>query len=147
MKDPLWMILEEKGREVHRVSTDDTVVVAVKAMNDHGIGSILVMEDNVPVGIFTERDVLRRVVAEGRSPAATRVGEVMTSDVVVVSPTTTIEEAMAVVTQKRCRHLPVVDDDEVVGMVSIGDLTRWVTRGQVFELQQLTNYITDRYPA
>jgi CBS domain-containing protein len=75
------------------------------------------------------------------------VGDVMTREVIVVTPTTTVEEAMAIVTEKRCRHLPVVEQDRVTGMISIGDLTRWVTRGHVFELQQLINYITDKYPA
>ncbi|HEX9592736.1 MAG TPA: CBS domain-containing protein [bacterium] len=147
MKDPLWMLLEEKGRVVHSVAPDTTVVDAVNAMNAHRLGAVLVVEQGEPVGIFTERDVLRRVVTPGLPPASTLVGDVMTREVIVVTPTTTVEEAMAIVTEKRCRHLPVVEQDRVTGMISIGDLTRWVTRGHVFELQQLINYITDKYPA
>jgi CBS domain-containing protein len=141
------MLLEEKGRVVHSVAPDTTVVDAVNAMNAHRLGAVLVVEQGEPVGIFTERDVLRRVVTPGLPPASTLVGDVMTREVIVVTPTTTVEEAMAIVTEKRCRHLPVVEQDRVTGMISIGDLTRWVTRGHVFELQQLINYITDKYPA
>jgi len=147
MKDPLWMLLEDKGRVVHTVALDATVVEAVDRMNSHGVGAVLVMDRDQLVGIFTERDVLHRVVTSGLHPGSTPVNQVMTHEVIFVSPATTVEEAMAIVTEKRCRHLPVLDQGRVVGLISIGDLTRWVTRGQVFELQQLINYITDRYPA
>jgi CBS domain-containing protein len=147
MKDPLWMVLEDKGRLIHSVAPDTAVVDAVGTMNSHGVGAVLVMDGDELVGIFTERDVLRRVVTSGLDPAFTPVSKVMTHEVIFVTPTTTVEEAMAVVTEKRCRHLPVQDQGRVAGLISIGDLTRWVTRGQVFELQQLVNYITDRYPA
>ena len=147
MKDPLWMLLDEKGRAVHSIAPDTTVVEAVKAMNAHRVGAVLVVEHGEPIGIFTERDVLRRVVTPGLPPASTRVRDVMTDEVIVVNRATTVEEAMAIVTEKRCRHLPVMEDGRVTGIISIGDLTRWVTRGQIFELQQLINYVTDRYPA
>ena len=147
MKDPLWMLLEDKGREIHSVTPETAVVDAVDTMNSHRVGALLVMDGEELVGMFTERDILCRVVSPGLHPAATRVRDVMTREVMFVSPTTTVEEAMGIITAKRCRHLPVQDGGRVVGVISIGDLTRWVTRGQVFQLQQLINYITDRYPA
>lgn len=147
MKDPLWMLLDEKGRAVHTVAPDATVVEAVDAMNAQRVGALLVVEHGEPIGIFTERDVLRRVVMPGLPPASTRVRDVMTDEVIVVTPKTTVEEAMAIVTEKRCRHLPVMEEEGVTGIISIGDLTRWVTRGHVYELQQLINYVTDKYPA
>lgn len=147
MKDPLWMLLDEKGRAVHSVAPDATVVEAVDAMNAQRVGALLVVDHGEPVGIFTERDVLQRVVMPGLPPASTRVRDVMTDEVIVVTPKTTVEEAMAIVTEKRCRHLPVMEEDGVTGIISIGDLTRWVTRGHVYELQQLINYVTDKYPA
>jgi CBS domain-containing protein len=147
MKNPLSMLLEDKGRGVHTVSPDALVVDAVDTMNVHRVGALLVVDQGEPVGIFTERDVLRRVVSPGLPPSSTSVGDVMSREVIVVTPTTTVEEAMAIVTEKRCRHLPVMEQQRVTGIISIGDLTRWVTRGREFEIQQLVNYITDKYPA
>jgi CBS domain-containing protein len=147
MKDALRLILEDKGSDVRSVSPGATVVEAVRSMNEHGIGALLVLEGDAPVGIFTERDVLRRVLDAGRDPAATRVSEVMTEKLVCVGPGTTVEEAMAVITERRCRHLPVTEGGKVLGMVSSGDLTRWVTRGQAFEIDRLVEYVTSRYPA
>jgi len=99
-----------------------------------------------PLGIFTERDVLCRVVAEGRDPTKTRVVDVMTQEVVAVRSTTSVEEAMAVFTEKRFRHLPVVDDGELKGLVSSGDLTRRMSRSQEGHIQDLMNFITGKYP-
>ena len=96
--------------------------------------------------VFTERDVLFRIVDEGRNPNATLVADVMTAKPVVVTSTTTVSEAMAIVSEKRCRHLPVVEENRLVGLVSSGDLTHWVTRNQEFHIQDLVNFITDKYP-
>jgi CBS domain-containing protein len=142
----LSVILDTKGHTLHSIAPDVTVLDAVHAMNTAGIGSLLVMNGDEVVGIFTERDVLRRVVAAELDPKTTKVAKVMTRDLVTVRKTTTVTEAMAVVTEKRCRHLPVVDEDQFLGMVSIGDLTRWVSREQAFHIQDLVNYITGRYP-
>jgi CBS domain-containing protein len=142
MKEPVSAILGEKGRQVHTTSPDATVAEAVEAMNQARIGSLIVLEGERPIGIFTERDVLVRVVAEGRESRATRIAEVMTREPVVISPDTTIEEAMVIVTEKRCRHLPVLDGDRLVGMVSIGDLTRWLVRDQRHRIKDLVHYIT-----
>jgi CBS domain-containing protein len=116
-------------------------------MNDNRIGGLLVLSGGAPVGIFTERDVLVRVVAEGRDPEGTLVGEVMSANLAVVGPDTTVEEAMAICTDKRCRHLPVMDGDELLGLISSGDLTLWVTKIQSAEIQDLVRYIRGEHPA
>ncbi len=139
---PIHQILEEKGSHVERVGPDETVADAVRRMNEHKIGSVLVMEGDEVVGIFTERDVLTRVVAEKKDPDATKISDVMTSELVVVSPDTTVENAMLIITKKRCRHLPVLADGKLVGMVSIGDVTRWMIRHQRHEIHDLVSYIT-----
>ena len=120
----LKTVLADKGRQVYVVSPNTSVRQAVREMNEKGVGALLVVDHGDPVGIFTERDVLRRVVDPGLNPDATLVRRVMTVEIAVVEPTTTVEQAMSVMTQKRCRHLPVVEDGRVVGMVSIGDLDR-----------------------
>ena len=145
--DTLNTLLKNKGRTVHAVDPEATVLDAVRKMNQERIGALLVMSGNDLVGIFTERDVLTRVVDQRRDPAATRVAEVMTAKPVVVTAAATIIEAMAIVSEKRCRHLPVVDEGRLVGLVSAGDLTHWVTRGHEYQIQDLVNYITGKYPA
>ncbi len=135
-------ILEEKGRDVLRIDADATVLEAVQLMVDENVGSLLVTEGGEIAGIVTERDYLRRVTLEGRTAEETRVGEIMSSPLVVVDPETTIEECMAVMTDRRIRHLPVAAGDDVVGLVSIGDLVKYTSRQQSFEIRYLTNYIT-----
>ncbi len=146
MNDPVRAILDEKGRQVHRIGPEAMVSDAARAMNDAKVGSVVVVDAERPVGIFTERDLMGRVVCRGSDPGATRVRDVMTRELVVIEPTTTVREAMLIVTEKRCRHLPVVEGDRLVGMISIGDLTRWLVRGQQHEIDQLTKYITGSYP-
>jgi CBS domain-containing protein len=139
-------ILAEKSGDVIRIAGDATVFDAVKAMVDANVGAILVAGDdpNAIDGIFTERDYLRRIAVEGRTSRDTLVREVMTSPVMVVSPETTIEEAMALMTDRRIRHAPVVDGDNLVGIVSIGDLVRQQSLEQSFQVRYLTEYITAR---
>ncbi len=146
MESTLGMILQEKGSAVHSVAPDATVLDAVRMMNRAGIGSLLVLNGDEVIGIFTERDVLRRVVDAGFDASATTVAKVMTRELVTVGPATTITEAMTVVTEKRCRHLPVMDGERLLGLISIGDLTRWYTRSQEIQIRDLVNYITGRYP-
>jgi CBS domain-containing protein len=146
MTDTLAVILDEKGDTVHSVAPTASVLDAVRKMNDARIGALLVLEDDRPVGMFTERDVLTRVVGQKRNPGDTTVADVMSTEVVAVKPGTTVDEAMAVITERRCRHLPVIEDGRLRGMVSIGDLTRWVTRKQRYEIQDLVNFITGKYP-
>lgn len=149
MHMPLSVILAAKEREdIFSVPPEASVLEAVQLMNREKIGSVLVCGAQGAVGIFTERDVLVRVVVAGRDPAQTPVGEIMTRPFVAVRTSTTIEEAMRIITAKRHRHLPVRDDDEqIVGVVSIGDLTRWIVRDQENRIEGLFDYISGRYPA
>lgn len=146
MVETLSSVLTEKGETVHSVAPEATVLDAVRKMNEQRIGALVVCSNQDIVGMFTERDVLIRVVDRGRDPSTTQISDVMSTELVVVKPTTTVEEAMAVITERRCRHLPVMKDGQLVGLVSIGDLTRWVTRNQETQIQDLVNFITCRYP-
>jgi CBS domain-containing protein len=138
-------ILEEKGHDVLKIDGDATVLDAVKRMVEANVGSLLVTEGDDVAGIVTERDYLRRaaLVAE-RADNETRVREIMTSPLVVATPDTPIDECMALMTDRRIRHVPVVDGADVVGLVSIGDLVKFKAAQQSFELQYLTDYITAR---
>lgn len=135
-------ILDEKGGEVYEIDAGASVYDAVERMVDLGVGSLLVTEGGDVAGIVTERDYLRRVTLEGRTDRETCVREIMSSPLVVATPETTIDECMALMTDRRIRHVPVVEDDRVVGMVSIGDLVKFQSREQSFEIQYLTQYIT-----
>ena len=137
-------ILSEKGGGVISISGDATVFDAVKMMVEANVGAILVTgrDPDKIEGIFTERDYLRRIAVEGRTSRETLVRDVMTSPVIVVGPETTVEEAMALMTDRRIRHAPVVDDDRLLGMVSIGDLVRLQSQEQSFKIRYLTEYIT-----
>jgi CBS domain-containing protein len=137
-------ILEHKGRKVFSIEGDATVFDAVSAMVEANIGAILVTDDDGIAGIFTERDYLRRIAVEELAARETPVREVMTSPVIFVTPETSIEETMALMTDRRIRHTPVLDGDELVGMVSIGDLVQSQSRQQSFQIQYLTEYISAR---
>jgi CBS domain-containing protein len=136
-------ILDEKGHDVLKIAGDATVLDAVKRMVDANVGSLLVTEGDDIAGIVTERDYLRRaaLVAE-RTDNETPVREIMTSPLVVATPETPIDECMALMTERRIRHVPVVDGGDVVGIVSIGDVVKFKSKQQSFELQYLTEYIT-----
>ena len=135
-------ILDEKGREVLEIDAEATVFDAVRTMVEHNVGSLLVTEGGEVVGIVTERDYLRRVTLEGRTDRETRVGDIMSGPLVIVTPETSIDECMALMTDRRIRHLPVVEEGDVVGLVSIGDLVKFKSKQQSFEIQYLTDYIT-----
>lgn len=135
-------ILSEKGTDVLRIQSDATVFEAVSAMVDSNVGAILVTGDDDRIaGIFTERDYLRRIAVEGRTSRDTLVREVMTAPVIAVGPETTVEEAMALMTDRRIRHAPVVDGNRLLGIVSIGDLVRQQSQEQSFTIRYLTEYI------
>jgi len=134
-------ILEEKGSEVLEIDADESVLEAVGQMVENNVGSLLVTEGGEVTGIVTERDYLRRVTLEGRTEEAP-VREIMSSPLVVASIDTTIDECMALMTDRRIRHVPVVEGGEVVGMVSIGDLVKFKSKLQTFEIQFLNDYIT-----
>jgi CBS domain-containing protein len=135
-------ILEDKGHEVLQIEDGATVFDAVKTMVDAAVGSLLVTDGGEIKGIFTERDYLRRMTLEGRDDKETSVREVMSSPLVVVTPQHTIDECMAMMTDRRIRHLPVVDGGDVVGIVSIGDIVKFKSKQQSFEIKYLTDYIT-----
>ena len=135
-------ILGSKGHEVFSVGPENTVFDAVKMMSDKNIGALLVMEGEKLVGIFSERDYARKVILEGRFSKDTLVRDVMTRSVLCVPPDRTVDECMALMTDKRTRHLPVVDKKHVVGMVSIGDLVKSIISEQKFMIDQLQHYIS-----
>ena len=135
-------ILGDKGGRVLKIEASASVFEAVQEMVDANVGSLLVTDGGDIVGIVTERDYLRRVTLEGRTDKDTAVGEIMTAPLVVVTLETEIDECMAVMTDRRIRHLPVVEDGDVVGVVSIGDLVKFRSKQQSFEIQYLTDYIT-----
>ncbi len=137
-------ILEEKGGNVIRIGGDATVLEAVQAMVEANVGALLVTgsDENDVEGIFTERDYLRRVAVKGLGERETPVRAVMTTPVVVITPDTEVEEAMALMTDRRIRHVPVVSEDTLVGMISIGDLVRLQSEQQSFQIRYLTEYIS-----
>jgi CBS domain-containing protein len=143
--DTIQDILEEKGYEVHFIAPEATALQAVDLMCARRIGALLVATAEATLGIITERDVLTRVILERREPAETRVERVMTRAVVCVHLDTRVREAMALMTERRCRHLPVVADGGVVGMVSIGDLVRSASHEQEIEIRMLTEYVRGGY--
>jgi CBS domain-containing protein len=138
----LSKILEDKGGDVLTIAADASVYEAVKRMVDANVGSLLVTDGGAIAGIVTERDYLRRVTLEGRTAEDTPVRDIMTSPLIVATPETPIDECMALMTDRRIRHVPVVKDGDVVGMVSIGDLVKFKSKQQSFEIQYLTDYIT-----
>jgi CBS domain-containing protein len=135
-------ILARKGASVVTVGLDNNVLDAAKLMTDRGIGSVLVLDGGKVVGIFTERDVMRRIVAEQRNPVAVKVREVMSTSLATATMTTTIEDCAAMMTERRVRHLPVLEGDKLVGVVSIGDLMAYRVAEQAETIKQLQNYVS-----
>jgi CBS domain-containing protein len=143
----LRTILDGKpDQTVHYVGPDATVHEAVSTMCKKRIGALLVEENGAPIGIISERDIMQRLVLERRDPASTRVADIMTRDVLCIDPDHEPEQVMAIMTERRVRHIPVVEGRTVVGLVSIGDLVRWVSRNQDFEIRALRDYVCGVYP-
>lgn len=138
-------VLRVKGTMVHSVESSASVYDAVRLMNERRVGSVLAVENQRLVGILSERDVLRRVVPDGLDARATEVRDVMTGQVYTVRPESGVREVMRLMTDRRVRHIPVVHEDEVVGLVSIGDLTKWVSRDLQQEVYDLSSYIAGAY--
>ncbi|MDH3672406.1 MAG: CBS domain-containing protein [Gammaproteobacteria bacterium] len=134
-------LLDKKGHEVSSVHPHDSVFDAIKKMADAKIGALIVLVDDQIVGIVTERDYARNVILKGKSSRETPVRDIMTTGVVCARADQTIEECMAVMTEKRIRHLPVVDQERLVGLVSIRDLVKSIIADQTFTIEQLTHYI------
>lgn len=137
-------ILVDKGSEVYRIEPDATVFEAVTQMVDRNCGALLVMLEDDIVGIITERDYLRKVAVAGRSSKTATVREIMVSSLIIVEPDTDIDEALALITDQRIRHLPVVSDNKLFGMISIGDLVKYKTKEQAFQIKHLEEYISAR---
>jgi CBS domain-containing protein len=144
--DPVGLILKQKGARVYSISPDATVYEALEKMAEHDIGALVVVDENVIVGVMSERDYARKVILAGRSSKEIKVHEIMSSPAVTVSPNTTVDECMLRMTDKRCRHLPVVDEGKLLGVVSIGDLVHWIITAQDLTIRQLEDYITGKYP-
>jgi CBS domain-containing protein len=139
-------ILHHKGASIWSVAPDTTVFDSIKLMSHKNIGALLVMKDNKLAGVFSERDYTRKVVLKGKSSKTTAVEEIISSPVISVTPKETIEECMRLMTEHRIRHLPVIEGDRVVGIVSIGDLVNWIISAQNVALTQMEAYISGQYP-
>jgi CBS domain-containing protein len=135
-------ILAVKGHDIWSVEPDTSVYDAIKLMADKGIGALLVLKDRQLVGIISERDYARKVILQGRASKTTPVSEIMTSRVIYAYPEQNIEECMALMTDKRIRHLPVLDQGQLIGVISIGDLVKSIIVEQKFIIEQLEKYIT-----
>ncbi len=142
MNTSIDTLLEFKGHQIYSVPSFTTVVEAVREMNAHNIGSVLVMDGGQLLGLFSARDVLRKVIAEEYDPRTTQVGEVMHVQYPLLTPNMTSDEAMRIFEEQHCRHLPVIHDGLVVGVISIGDLSRWCATADRAEAESLRNYIT-----
>jgi CBS domain-containing protein len=134
-------VLDTKGHDVLTVRPGDTVLHALEQMASRNVGAVLVVENDAPVGIFTERDYARSVILKGRSSSTTPVRDIMSADVIFVQPEQTVDECMAIMTKKRFRHMPVLQEGKLVGIVSIGDLVKTIIDEQEFTIKQLKGYI------
>jgi len=141
MSKSIAQILKLKGSEVWSIAPDAKVYDALAMMAEKGVGALVVIEDGRVVGIFTERDHARRVDLEGRCSQKAQIRQVMSEVICTISPQTSVDEAMAIVTENRCRHLPVMEDDQLVGLASIGDLVKAALDEKDFVIKQLKQYI------
>jgi CBS domain-containing protein len=140
-------ILKRKGSGIWSVRPDQTVYEAIEMMADKGVGALLVISDGKLAGIISERDYARKVILQGRSSKTTVIQEIMTSPVISVSPKEAVDECMELMTRNRIRHLPIMENERVVGIVSIGDLVKWLVSEQEETIEHLHNYISAKYPS
>ncbi|HKB92486.1 MAG TPA: CBS domain-containing protein [Opitutaceae bacterium] len=147
MNTSIDILLEQKGSLVYSVQSTATVCEAVREMNKHKVGCVLIMDGSNLAGIFTERDVLTRVVSAELDPKATPVAQVMSKRVITVSSDASAEEVMIMFAERRCRHLPVMDNGQLRGLISIGDISRHLAGVYRMEAEQLKQYIAGGYPS
>ena len=145
LRDPIRSVLKHKGGNVWSVPPGVSVFHAIAIMSEKQVGALLVLEDAKLVGILSERDYARKIILKGRSSKDTEVREIMTSPVRYVTPEESVDECMRIMTASRVRHL-LVEDERVVGIVSIGDLVNWIISAQAETIHQLHSYITGKYP-
>ncbi len=146
LEDPVSKILQKKGRDIWYAGPEDSVYTAVELLSTKNIGALLVMAEGRLLGIFSERDYARKVVLKGKSSRQTLVREIMISPVITVSPQDEVQACMQIMTESRIRHLPVVHEDQVVGVLSIGDLVNWIISAQEEAIHHLEDYIAGKYP-
>jgi CBS domain-containing protein len=145
--DAVRCVLRQKGREVFSVTPATSVYDALAVMAEKGVGALLVMEEGCLLGLISERDYARKVILQGRSSRETEVREIMSEDLLTVTPEHTIDECMQLMTERRVRHLPVIDRGQVGGIVSMGDLVKYTISAQMQEIKHLHAYITGGYNA
>lgn len=146
LKDSVELILKHKGSYVYSISADATVYEALQELAEKNIGALVVMDGTTVAGMLSERDYARKVILKDRSSKEMQVREIMSSPVVTVGPKTAVDECMHLMTTNRFRHLPVVDDGALVGVLSIGDLVNWIISAQDFAIHQLEDFIAGKYP-
>ena len=139
-------VLRRKGSEVWFVTPDQTVYEAIERMADKAVGALLVISDGKLVGIISERDYARKIILKGRSSRTSLVKEIMTSPVIFVTSDQTVDACMDIMTRNRIRHLPIVQNEKVLGVISIGDLVKWLVSEQEETIEHLQNYISSKYP-
>ncbi len=147
IKDSVRSVLENKGGSVHHVAPETPVYEALEIMARHDIGALLVISGAQLCGVFSERDYARKVILQGKASRDTPVGEIMSSPPILAHPGQTVDDCMHLMTEFRIRHLPVVHEGAVIGVLSIGDLVNWIIRSQEDEIAQLNHYIAGSYPA
>jgi CBS domain-containing protein len=144
--DAVRLVLKQKGQSIWYVSPNSCVYDAIEMMAEKYAGALLVVSEGNLVGVVSERDYARKVILQGKSSKQTQVKEIMTSPAIFVTPEQTVEDSMRIMTEKHIRHLPVVENGAILGVVSIGDLVKWVISAQEQTISQLHNYITNKYP-